>query len=177
MKTIITEQTVYQANTEFGLIQIPFPIWDKEPDFNFNITPEYHLELFYTARCSNEMEKIKVVYTSPVVEHLKNRSLFQADEIEPSSEVWLLADYEILKMYLVNLRIQAGEYEKSCKHIVSAISPDDALKTAIRNEAHNDELYEQDGWTFENDDSFAYHEIKTTEITDVYEKLILAKYL
>lgn len=177
MKMIITEKTVFQVNTEFGLIEIPFPIWEKEPDFYFNITPEYHLELFYTARCSNEMEKLKVVYSSPVVEHLKNRAQFQAEEIEPSSEVWLLADYEILKMYLVKLRIQAGEYEKSCKHVVNAVSPEEAVQTAIQNEAHNDELYERDGWTFENDDSFAYHEINTTEITDVFEKVILAKYL
>lgn len=82
-----------------------------------------------------------------------------------------------MKTFLVKLHIQAGEYEKSSHHLVSASSPEEAEKLAIRDEAHNDELYEHEGWTFENDDSFAYAAKTITEILDEQEKAVLTKYL
>lgn len=82
-----------------------------------------------------------------------------------------------MKTFLVKLHIQAGEYEKSSVHLVSASSPDEAEELAIRDEAHNDKLYKRHGWTYENDDSFAYAAKKITEIEDEQEKAVLKKYL
>lgn len=82
-----------------------------------------------------------------------------------------------MKTFLVNLYIQAGEYEKSALHLVSASSPEEAEKLAIRDESHNDVLHEEHGWTYENDYSFAYAANTITEIKDEQEKAVLKKYL
>lgn len=97
--------------------------------------------------------------------------LYQLDEEDCDSEE------SAMKTFLVKLHIQAGEYEKSSVHLVSASSPDEAEELAIRDESHNDKLYKRHGWTYENDDSFAYAANTITEIEDEQEKAVLKKYL
>lgn len=79
------------------------------------------------------------------------------------------------RTFLVKLHIQAGEYEKNCTHLISADNESEAVEQAILNEAHNDELINDDNWVYEPDYSFGYQPIHVKEVSPE-DVLVFEKY-